>query len=52
MSKRIKAKDFEVADPDAAMANFKAGLRALVMVPKPKPEAKRKRVKVVTKRKA
>lgn len=50
MAKRIKAKDFEVADPDAAMANFKAGLRALVMVPKSKPDAKRKRVKVARKR--
>jgi hypothetical protein len=48
MAKRIKAKDFEVEDADVAMANFKTGLRALVMVPKSKgkpakPRAKRKR---------
>ena len=44
MAKRIKAKDFEVADPQAAMANFKAGLSALVKVPKSAIKAKRKRV--------
>jgi hypothetical protein len=52
MAKRIKAKDFEVADADVAMANFKTGLRALVQVPKSNPEAKRKHVKVARKRKA
>ena len=47
--KRIKAEDFKVDDPEAAMARFKAGLRKIVQVPKS--EINRKR-KPATKRKA
>ncbi len=43
--KRIKAEDFEVSDPRAAMARFKAGLSKLVRVPKDEIKAKRKRAK-------
>jgi hypothetical protein len=48
--KRIKAKDFEVSDPDAAMARFKSVLGKLVRVPKT--EIKPKRTKAARKRKA
>lgn len=43
--KRIKAEEFEVSDPRAAMARFKVGLSKLVRVPKDEIKAKRKRVK-------
>ena len=45
MAKRIKAEQFEVDDPEAAMARFKSGLAKLVRVPKSEIKAKRKRVK-------
>ena len=45
MAKRIKAEEFEVEDPQAAMARFKAGLAKLVQVPKSEIKAKRKRAK-------
>jgi hypothetical protein len=49
--KRIKAKDFEVGDADAAMARFKTGLSKLVRVPKDEIKAKRKPAKSIHKRK-
>jgi hypothetical protein len=45
MAKRIKAEQFEVDDPEVAMARFKAGLARLVRVPKSAIKAKRKRAK-------
>lgn len=50
MAKRIKAEDFRVEDPEAAMERFKAGLAKIVRVPKSQ-VMKRKR-KAAKKRKA
>jgi hypothetical protein len=49
--KRIKAKDFEVSDADAAMARFKTGLSKLVRIPKDEIKAQRKLAKSTRKRK-
>jgi len=52
MAKRIKAEQFEVEDPEAAMARFKAGLVKIVQVPKSEVMAhRRKRRKASPKRK-
>jgi len=40
--KRIKAEEYEVSDPDAAMAKFKSVLGKLVRVPKTEIKASRK----------
>jgi hypothetical protein len=47
MAKRIKAKDFRVDDPEAAMERFKAGLRMIVQVPKSAIKPKRKAARKV-----
>ena len=45
--KKIKAKDFEVSDANAAMARFRSVLDKLVRAPKDEIKAKRKRAKAV-----
>jgi len=52
MAKRIKAEQFEVENPDEALAKFKAGLATLVRVPKSALKIKRKPGRVARKRKA
>ena len=45
MAKRIKAEEFAVDDPKAAMEKFKSGLARLVRVPKSEILRKPKRAK-------
>jgi len=52
MAKRIKAEEFAVDDPKAAMERFKSGLARLVRVPKSEIHRPRKRAKRAAKRKA
>jgi hypothetical protein len=49
---RVKANEFEVADPGKAMRNFESLLGKLVKVPKGEIKAKRKRAKARQKGKA